>query len=357
MLAAFWSGLGGELAKHWAARILTPAFVFWAGGLALVWWSEHGDRVRDGGWAQELEATARPLEQLPTVAQIVLVVGVLLLLAASALIAERLTLPLLKLLEGYWTRPAWLRELLVSYRRWRRRRWASAVSKLHKEEERGDLTLDELGELRQLDEADVLAAGDRERAMELERRLRSFSAADVARLAKGLAYLRSSPREDRFGMPTRLGDILRAAELRPADKYGLDSVVCWYRLWVLLPAEVRTEIAETRLELDRAVRICLWGALFIVWTPWLWWVAVPIAVVVPLLVYSFSMLSAAALFGDLTETAFDLHRMKLYDALHLPRPTSPANERTHGERLTRILWHGETDRGILYVKPEPAAAD
>jgi hypothetical protein len=357
LLAAFWSGLGGELAKHWAARILTPAFAFWAAGLALVWWSEHGDRVRDGGWAEELEATARPLEQLPTVAQVVLVVGALLLLAASALIAERLTLPLLKLLEGYWSRPAWLRDLLVSYRRRRRRRWATAVNELQRKEERGDLTRYEMEELKHLGEADALGPEDSEREAELRRRQQSFGAAELAALERGRAYLRSSPRDDRFAMPTRLGDVLRAAELRPADKYGLDSVVCWYRLWVLLPTEIRTEIAETRLELDRAVRIFLWGALFIVWAPWLWWVAVPIAVVVPLLAYSFSMLSAAALFGDLSETAFDLHRMELYDALHLPRPSSAADEREHGKQLTGILWHGETDPRVVYVEREPAAAD
>jgi hypothetical protein len=355
LLAAFWSGLGGALAKQWAARILTPAFAFWAAGLALVWWSEHGDRVRDSGWAEELEATARPLEQLPTVAQIVLVLGALLLLAASALIAERLTLPLLKLLEGYWTRPAWFRDLLVSRRRRRRAKWQGVVSELEPKEARGDLTRDELAELSQLDEADVLDPEGREREAELRRRRASMSAAETVRLARGRAYLRWSPRQDRYGMPTRLGDILRAAELRPADKYGLDSVVCWYRLWVLLPAEIRTEIVQTRLELDGAVRIWLWGALFLLWAPWLWWVAIPIAIVVPLVAYSFSMLSAASVFGDLTETAFDLHRMQLYDALDLPRPTSPANERTHGARVTRMLWHGETDPGIVYVQSESAA--
>jgi hypothetical protein len=105
------------------------------------------------------------------------------------------------------------------------------------------------------------------------------------------------------------------------------------------------------------VRIWLWGALFLLWAPWLWWVAVPIGILVPLLAYGFSMLSAATLFGDLTETAFDLHRMELYDALHLPRPTSPAYEREQGARLSQILWRGETDPGIEYVEPQPAAAE
>jgi hypothetical protein len=356
VLAAFWSGLGGELAKHWAARILTPAFVFWTAGPAAVWWSEHRDDVRDHGWTAQLKATAHPLEQLPAVAQIVLVLGALMLLVGSALVAERLTLPLLKLLEGYWERPGWLRGLLVSYRRWRRRRWAAKVEPLRVKQARGDLSRAEQAELRGLQAEDQLDEAQLDRLQHLSERERHFSATQMARLARGEAFLRVTPGEDALGMPTRLGDVLRAAERRPYDKYGLDAVVCWYRLWMVLPVDVKTEITEARLELDRAVRTCLWGTLFLAWAPWLWWAAVPIGLLVPLLTYNFSMLSAAALFGDLVETSFDLHRMALYDALHLPRPTSAADERGRGARLTGSLWHGEADPAVVYVAPAPPTA-
>jgi hypothetical protein len=354
VLAAFWSGLGGELAKNWAARILTPAFVFWAAGLAAVWWSTHGDDVRDQGWSGALEATARPLEQLATVAQVVLVLGALILLVGSALAAERLTLPLLKLLEGYWARPAWLHRRLVDHRRSRRSRWSTRVEALRLTESRGDLTIAEETELRGLADEESLGPQQVERLQHLTERKRGLTAAEHAELARGASFLRGTPREEPLGMPTRLGDILRAAERRPYDKYGLDAVVCWFRLWMLLPTEEKTEIAQARLELDRAVRTWLWGALFLVWTPWLWWAAVPIGLLVPVLAYYISMLSAAVLFGDLVETSFDLHRMQLYDALHLPRPTSAADERDHGVQLSRLLWRGETDPAIVYVPPASA---
>ena len=78
------------------------------------------------GWAHELSGTATWLRGVSGIAQAVLVVVGLILLAASALVAERLTLPLLQFLEGYWPRPRWLRNRLIAYRRWRRRRWRNA---------------------------------------------------------------------------------------------------------------------------------------------------------------------------------------------------------------------------------------
>ena len=60
---------------------------------------------------------------------------------------------------------------------------------------------------------------------------------------------------------------------------------------------------------------------------------------------------AARGLGELMDTAFDLHRMQLYDALHLPRPSSAADEHRCGAQLTGLLWHGDTDPSIVYVAP------
>ena len=164
-------------------------------------------------------------------------------------------------------------------------------------------------------------------------------------------YLHRSPPRDDLGMPTKLGDILRAAEYRPYSKYGLDAVICWYALWLLLPADVKTELVQARTALDNAARGWLWGALFLVWTPWTWW-AIPVGVLIPALTYYVGILGAATLFGELMVTAYDLHRFKLYDSLRLPRPTSPALEREQdGPRVTNLLWGGLDEPGLNYVDP------
>jgi hypothetical protein len=348
MLTAFWSGLGDEFAKRWAARILTPAFAFWAGGLAVLWWHAHGQGVSEHGWAHELSVTTTWLRSVPGVAQAAFVVVGLILLAASALVAERLTLPLLRFLEGYWPRPRWLRNRLIAYRRWRRQRWEQRVRDLAVRQRYSGLSTAEDHELSALEGT---PSADTTRLQELqEKRAAGLSAQQTLDLGRGRRYLQRSPPRGGLGMPTKLGDILRAAEYRPYSKYGLDAVICWYALWLLLPVEVKTELVQARTTLDNAARGWLWGALFLVWTPWTWW-AIPVGVLIPALTYYVGILGAADLFGELMVTAYDLHRFKLYDSLHLPRPTSPVLEREQdGPRVTDFLWGGLDEPGLTYVE-------
>jgi hypothetical protein len=49
---------------------------------------------------------------------------------------------------------------------------------------------------------------------------------------------------------TRLGNILRASERYPYDRYGADAVLVWPRLYPLLPESVITSIAQAREALE-----------------------------------------------------------------------------------------------------------
>jgi hypothetical protein len=349
MFEAFWSGLGGEFARQWMVRILTPAFAFWAGGLSAIWWHQYHTGVRRHGLQYEISATATWLYRLPGLAQGLILVGGLLLVAVSAVAVGRLTLPLLRLLEGYWSHPRWPRNRLVASRRRRYSRWRDRVDALNLRQRFGSLTTQEFLELNSLEKE---PARDTVRLQELRRRrTEGFDAQMVAELGRGRRFLRNVPEEDALGMPTRLGDILRAAEERPNRKYGLDTIVCWYALWLVLPTETKTEIVQARGALDRAAVTWLWGAFFLVWTPWTWW-AIPVAVAVPVLAYYVGILGAARLFSELTVSAFDLYRFRLYDSLHLPRPSSPALERRHdGPRVNNLLWGGLDEPGLDFVNP------
>jgi hypothetical protein len=228
------------------------------------------------------------------------------------------------------------------------------VASVGKRQKLGTLTDREFFELAELEEANP--PSDPLRLRDLRgKRADGPDAGMMGQLGRGRNLLRVMPRQDALGMPTRLGDILRAAELRPADKYGLDAIACWPALWLLLPAEAKTELVQARSALDNAARTWLWGALFVVWTPWTW-LALPVAIVVPALAYYVSILTAATAFGDLTVAAFDLYRFRLYDSLHLPRPSSPVLERRRdGLRVTRLLWAGLDEPGLRYVDPPDVA--
>ena len=154
-------------------------------------------------------------------------------------------------------------------------------------------------------------------------------------------------------MPTTLGNILRAAESWPADKYGLDPVKCWPRLWLVLPDTARNELETARARLDSSATLVVWAGLFAVWTVWAWW-ALPAALVIALAGYRL-VLGSAAVYSDLLESAFDVHRRLLYEALAWPLPRTPAEERALGEALTQYLWRGSDEPSPTFTPPGGAA--
>jgi hypothetical protein len=355
VLTALWSGLGGELAKQWAARLLTPAFAFWSGGLAALWWHAHSAGVHAHGWTAELTATARPWQAFPVIGQVVLVLGALALLAASALLAERLTTPVLRILEGYWSRPQWLWRLLVTAHGKPRERWAARVRPLAVRQRRGTLSVAEHQELRTLlrqSSTPNSATVDLDRLADLQLRQQAgFRPDEQARLTRGRQVLHRIPEQPSLRMPSRLGNVLRAAERRPTERYGLDTSVCWIALWLVLPEQTRTELAQARAAVDSATRTWLWAGLFLVWTPWTWW-ALVVGLVIPPVVYQVSLLPAAAAFGALIVAAFDLNRMALYDALLVSRPAGPEEERqTTAPLVNNMLWGGVDRPGLTFTVP------
>jgi len=288
--AGLWTGLAGKVGEQWAAAVLTPAFAFWAGGLAA--WAVPDRWHRLDQW----------LHAAPLTVAVAAAVGALILVVVSGTVVERLPLPLLRLLEGYW--PRWLgplRRALVRARGRRMRRSEERWQALAAAADEGD--------------TDARAA---------------FVALD--------AHLRRVPALAGNRMPTRLGDVLRAAETWPADKYGLDAPKCWPRLWLVLPETARKELSDARSSLDQGAAAWLWGLLFAVWIPWAWW-AVIVAIFVPAGAYLW-MLSAARGYGDLIESAFDVHRAALYEAVGYRAPSDPALEVEAGRALTAYLWHG-----------------
>ena len=150
-------------------------------------------------------------------------------------------------------------------------------------------------------------------------------------------------------MPTRFGNLLKAAESRPPHRYGLDAVVCWPRLWLIMPDTARTEVAAARVRLDEGARLWLWSLLFCGWVIFTWW-ALAVALLGMIVGYR-TVLAGATVYGRLVLSCYDLYRKDLYATLGCELPVDAQEEVRSGARLTAYL-----ERGPM-LDPVPGSLD
>lgn len=285
-----------------------PAIVFWSGG-AICWWlGSYGQSSREFiGWL--------PRQSVAVQGAIAVLLAVLIL--GSATLVRRLDILTLRLLAGFW--PKSLRVLR-------------------------DFSVGRIEDQ---------AANERRRMQDLEaaRVDTRASSADLAELQRLDLRRRQRPTRTEQLMPTRIGNLLVAAESKPAEKYGLDSNVLWPRLWLILPCRSQREIASVRLALDAVVAACTWGILFAFFAP-LTIFAVPIGLLVAILSATLWVPGKVTSFGDMIESAFDLHRRDLYLRLRWPLPSSPGDEIGQGRRLTSYVLRGSDRTDIALTDKE-----
>ncbi len=148
-------------------------------------------------------------------------------------------------------------------------------------------------------------------------------------------------------LPTALGNALRAAEAAPRERYGLEAVICWPRLWLLLPKDARETLAEARRVLDLRVELWAWGLLSLLWA-FLWPWAAFLSLLWMTLAYALA-LDAARVYADLFQSAFDLYRWSLYEAVRWEKPTQSGDaEIALGQRLSEFLWRGTSEAPLTY---------
>jgi hypothetical protein len=293
---------GGKVAEQWTTQLLTPAFAFWAGGLAL-WCLRHHD------WS----SLQKQLQPMSETALVVLAVAGLILVSSTAIIGQKFEFFVLRLLEGYWW-PWPLRRAFVSFESWRYNRAMR-----------------------------IYQAVSSSKATAKQRR----------RFERAVGILRQIPPDPADRLPTRLGNILRYSERASDWRYGLDSIVCWSRLWLLLPDSSRKELADARADLDTGARVFLWGALFVVWASINRW-SIVIALTVCICGYWW-MKHAAKTYGDLIQATFDVYRSSLYAALRIKLPDNAHDERAAGLALSYYLANGSDDVALIFGTPPPAS--
>ncbi|MFI6002101.1 hypothetical protein ACIA98_17115 [Streptomyces sp. NPDC051366] len=244
-----------------------------------------------------------------------------------------------------------------------------------------------------------------ERQRRLDSVLRAFAdrvaraeRAVEAERAELLALLAVYPADRSLIMPTRLGNVVRAAEGYGAERYGVDTVLVWPRLHPLLPDVAVKAETDARTVLDLLLNVCLSVVLFGLplsavlafggahplpwWTPLLPLlaaVAVRCAPAVLLSAAGFAVrapglpeswsdgragvglqlaltgfavvallstatyraaVESAAAWGEQLKSVVDLYRWHLLDKLNVRRPADPEQERLIWGEVTGVLHRG-----------------
>jgi hypothetical protein len=291
MFGTFFDKVTGLFDRRFMLGLLLPTFAFFAGVGALV--------ATDLGWTQ----TSSWWQNLGASRQVTLAIAAAAGLVFVATVLGTQVVTMTRILEGYW-------------------RWAWT-----------DKTIGALG--------------------------RRYQHHRLTRLAKDTSatgylsrYLAFAPAELGAMLPTRLGNTLRAAESYSGDgeRWGLDAVFWWPRLYLIIPDSARGQVDEARASMDQMVVLSVLSAVFaavaagfgIAGLPLAVWASCAVgALVVSWLTYR-AAVSSAAVFGDLVRSCFDLFRNDLLTHLGWPLPERLPDERALWNALGQQLYRRGT---------------
>jgi hypothetical protein len=176
------------------------------------------------------------------------------------------------------------------------------------------------------------------------------------------------PRRAEDLLPTRLGNVLRGAELYPADegRYGMDAVFFWPRLYVVLSQTMRDSLQDARASLDLMLVTSALGVLYLLTaacflgvvgtTSWpLWLAAVGGGALAALAAYR-GAVRAAVTYGELVRVAFDLYRGALLAQLGYAAPASLVDERAMWENIGQQMYRrfAADPSALRYAADTPA---
>jgi hypothetical protein len=161
---------------------------------------------------------------------------------------------------------------------------------------------------------------------------------------------RQFPHDSSALLPTRLGNAIKAFELHPNRRWGLDGVTIWPRIAILLSDGERETLVDAEIDLYVFLNASL-GALAVGVSlivdkamnaselTWHWGLyAIPF--VVSYVLYR-AAITPAINWGDAVRATFDMHRLEVYEKLGIREPTSFSDERAIAADVNELLLYGE----------------
>jgi hypothetical protein len=156
-------------------------------------------------------------------------------------------------------------------------------------------------------------------------------------------------------MPTRLGNMLRRAEVQAGSQYGMDALRSVPHLMMVAEEKHVSYVNDQRTLLDLAVRMTILSAaatgtaVLFLWPYGLW-------VLVALLPYMIAYASyrgavmAARHYGSALNLLINLNRFRLYEELHLPLPATAKEERKLNQAITSLFAYNKYQQ-VDYMHP------
>lgn len=298
--------LGKKLAEQWMSLLVLPGALFLAVAVAARALG-HTHALSPDHLEDQITTWAGTAYVATISGQIILLAAVLAGSAAVGLIAQMLGSLFEKsvLAADWWTWPTPLRAMADRLTAHRQRRWNMATATWHRHREEA---------------ARALTRGKR-----LDPAKRRMARASMLRIA--------AEYPDR---PTWCGDRVHAVAVRMDRDHHMDLAVVIPHLWLVLPEEIRAEIATARQGIVRATTLTAWSIPYATLTAW-WWPAVLIAAGISVTGW-WRTRTAVDLYATLLEATTRIHTRNLVDSLGLEPPTSLTPD--IGDALTRSLTPG-----------------
>jgi hypothetical protein len=274
------------------------------------------------------------------------VLAVVLFLAAivvCTVILQPLQVRLVRLLEGYWEGWALTARLAPLFAEYHRRK--TELSRIRVSN----------WSLEEADFADDPRAGLRERAARNRRRARIT--AEVERTERKLSRYPATPGHT---LPTSLGNALRVAETTAGQRYGLDTLSSWSRLYPHLSDRLVEQHDSARDALDAAVNLSISFFLATVAAtaalydePAAYWI--PLGTGLLCCAAYVSSVAAAEILTTILHTAYDLHRFDMLKALHYELPDTHIEETETFSRISEFfrlnLWRARSAHDLTDSRP------
>ena len=291
-MSIFLDKIGSFFDQRFIVAFWTPAFISFglASGLVVIFYGP----VVTLGWLAKLNGTELVL----------LGVGVLLVIILLAYLLEALSDPLIRLYEGSWPEGRLNKSLRALQQK--------ALNRLLQTDKQKSLN---------------------------------------ERHAYFIRYYKF-PIQSELLKPTRLGNILAAAEEYSYQLYQLDTYIWWPRLTALLPGTFRARVDTSFAPMLTLLNLCtmltiisvLGGATELL-TNRQWWLFFAIFIVGLLLARAcyFAAVNQAVDYGKLLRVAFDLYRHEILKQMHIPVPDNLIDE--------RVLWTSLNSWVYYYIPP------